>query len=386
VQIVADREIPQVTEAFAQYGQVKLVTGRDLTPDQLGDAEILLVRSVTKVNAALLDGSSIRLVGTATSGTDHLDESYLLDRNIERFDAAGCNARAVAEYILACLILHQRTLSRGFEQLQVGIVGFGHVGKMVYQLLSALGIRCVVNDPLLLSKEMESAPARVSLDEVLVSDVITLHVPYTEIGPFPTHELLGGAELARLKPDALLINAARGGVVDEAALMEWKTHNPSATMAIDCWREEPAIDLRLLRLASFASPHIAGYTAEARLRATRMLVEKMAAKLDGDQTWPTPVAKSLGLHLQGDGHRLKIIGEAVLHCCNPTTSTNDLRRTIGLPALRRSAAFDELRRGAVGRREFSAYSIASESLQPDTVSDLCALGFNITNSGSQNDG
>jgi erythronate-4-phosphate dehydrogenase len=117
VQIVADREIPEAAAAFAQFGDVKLVVGRDLTREQLGDADVLVVRSVTKVNAGLLDGSNVRLVGTATSGTDHLDEQYLLDRGIQQFDAAGCNARAVAEYVLACLILHDRNLSRGLVTL-----------------------------------------------------------------------------------------------------------------------------------------------------------------------------------------------------------------------------------------------------------------------------
>jgi erythronate-4-phosphate dehydrogenase len=383
VQIVADREIPEAAAAFAQFGDVKLIVGRDLTRDQLVDADVLVVRSVTKVNAELLDGSTIRMVGTATSGTDHLDERYLLDRGIERFDAAGCNARAVAEYVLACLILHVRNSSRGFEQLQIGIVGFGHVGKAVNRLLSALGIRCVANDPLIANDTTELA--LVSLDEVLASDVVTLHVPYTETGPFPTCEMLGAAELAELKSGALLINAARGGVVDEAALMQWKTRNTQGAIAIDCWRGEPRIDLKLLRLATFASPHIAGYTSDARLRATSMLVDKMAAKLGVGQQWTAPVAASFELNVHDEVPRLEVIAEAVLHCCDPSTATDDLRRTIGLPVLQRSAAFDELRRRAVGRREYSAYSIASASLRPDTADDLRALGFNITNSGSLND-
>lgn len=380
MQIVADREIPEAAAAFAQFGDVKLVVGRDLTREQLGDADVLVVRSVTKVNAGLLDGSNVRLVGTATSGTDHLDEQYLLDRGIQQFDAAGCNARAVAEYVLACLILHDRNLSRGFEQLQVGIVGFGHVGKMVYGLLSVLGIRCVANDPLLANDATE--PVLVSLGEVLASDVVTLHVPYTETGPCPTRKLLGIEELAELKSDALLINAARGGVVDEAALMKWKMRNKNAAIAIDCWRGEPRIDLELLRLANFASPHIAGYTAEARLRATSVLVEKLATKLGVARQWSAPVARPFEFNVNDEILPLAVIGEAVLHCCDPTTSTDDLRRTIGLPVLQRGVAFDELRRRAVGRREFSAYSIASASLRPDSANVLRALGFNITHLGS----
>jgi len=207
LRIIADRDIPQAASAFSEFGDVELVGGRSLTRDALGDAEILLVRSVTRVDGALLDGSNIRFVGTATSGVDHLDMDYLDRRGISYFDAAGCNARAVAEYVLACGFLQGPLSSRHRTAIQAGIIGYGHVGKIVCTMLSALGVDCVINDPPL----AEAVPDNrfVGLEEALESDIVTLHVPYTEVGRHPTRGLIGLRQLRRIKPGALLINAAR---------------------------------------------------------------------------------------------------------------------------------------------------------------------------------
>ena len=381
MRIIADRDIPQVESAFSEYGDVELVSGRSVTAEQLRDAEILIVRSVTRVDQDLLKYSKVGYVGTATSGTDHLDKKYLQDSGIVYFDAAGCNARAVAEYVAACSFLHGQPGSVE-RDISVGIVGFGHVGKRVYAMLSALGLDCVVNDPLIEQEphDVEFVP----LEHALSCDIVTLHVPYTQHGEFPTKGLIDRAQLAQARPDALLINAARGGVIDEQSLVTWLTSHPAGHAAIDCWYGEPTVDLALLDRAAIATPHIAGHTNEARLRATTMLVEQLANKLEINQQWtPQPVAPiELGLQSHTAGESLDLLGEAVLRCCDPRVSTKLMRKTAGLSRSRRATEFDELRRKAGSRCEFSSHRVACDGWQLDTVRGLRELGFATTMNGN----
>lgn len=385
MRIIADRDIPQVQSAFSEYGDVELVSGRTLTPAQLGDAEILLVRSVTRVNKGLLEHSKIRYVGTATSGIDHLDTRYLQERGIAYFDAAGCNARAVAEYVVACSFLHGRLGSVGAAKLTAGIIGYGHVGKIVHAMFSALGVRCVVNDPLL-EHDLHDVPF-VDLADALQSDIVTLHVPFTELGEFPTRGMIGATHLAQMRAGTLLINAARGGVIDEQSLITWLAAHPSAVVAIDCWHGEPIVDLALLGQAAIATPHIAGHTNEARLRATTMLSNRIAAKLGFAPVWAATPVRPLELQLQapGSGGPQDVISDAVLRCCDPRLATVALRRTADLSTADRAAAFDALRQKASSRHEFSGHRVACDGLQSDTVRGLCELGFATTMNGKTYD-
>ena len=375
MRIIADRDIPQVKSAFSEFGEVELVSGRSLTPAQLGDAQILIVRSITQVDQSLLEHSKICIVGTATSGIDHLDTRYLQERGIVYFDAAGCNARAVAEYVVACSILCGRLGSVERGELTAGIIGFGHAGKFVHAMLSALGVACVVNDPLL---EPEQHEARfVDLEVALQSDIVTLHVPITELGEFRTRGLIGTAQLAQMGAGTLLINAARGGVVDEPSLLKWLAARTSAVVAVDCWHGEPVIDLALLGRAAIATPHIAGHTREARLRATTMLSTRIAAQLGVAQVWTETPAPPVDLQLQKRGSRrpVDVLSDAVLRCCDPRMVTAGLRRTADLGVTDRGTAFDALRQKAGSRREFPCHRVACDGLESDTVQDLRALGF-----------
>ncbi len=375
MRIIADRDIPQVQSAFSDFGDVELVSGRSLTSEQLGDAEILLVRSVTKVNKDLLEHSKIRLVGTATSGIDHLDTRYLQERDIDYVNAAGCNARAVAEYVVACSFLLGRLGSVDASELTAGIIGFGNVGKFTHAMLSALGVACVVNDPLL---EPEQHDVRfVDLDDALQSDIVTLHVPLSELGEFPTRGLLGAAELAQMGARTLLINTARGGVIDEASLFKWLTESAYAMAVVDCWHGEPIVDLALLGQAAIATPHIAGHTIEARLRATSMLSSRLGVKLGIEPAWAAAPMPPIDLQLQvpGSGRGRDAVGDAVLRCCDPRISTDAMRETANLGTADRAAAFDRLRQKASSRREFSSHRVACDGLQLDTVPELGELGF-----------
>ncbi len=376
--IIVDRDIPQATSAFSRFGDVTLVDGRSVTRAQLLDADILLVRSVTRVDAQLLEGTNVRLVGTATSGIDHLDTSYLDQRAIAYFDAAGCNARAVAEYVLACSFVHGRLAFGGADALQAGIIGYGHVGKIVCTLLEALGVHCIVNDPVI--ADASSDERFVEIDEALASDIVTLHVPLTETGDFPTRGLIGRKQLSRIRPEALLINTARGAVIDEEALIAWLADGAQTTVAIDCWAGEPTVDLALLRLVTIATPHIAGYTSEARLRATTILSRTLAAKIGAVEEW-CPYREDV-IALRTKQKRPtdpgEVLSAAVLECCDPRLATTAMRQMLGLPQRRRGIIFDQIRRRAATRHEFGSYCVASADLQADTVVRLREIGFETT--------
>lgn len=376
MRIIADQNIAYAAEAFAEFGEVELVDGRALTADQLGTAGILLVRSVTKVDAGLLSGTKVRFVGTATAGTDHCDLDYLRQRGIEFADAPGCNARAVAEFVLACVLVHCLESGREPAELCAGIIGYGHVGTEVLARLTAIGMRCVVNDP---PRAMtENLPSHVDLETALRADIVTLHVPLTAQGPYPTAGLLGAAELELVRPGALLLNAARGGVIDETALLARLNRAASPTIGIDCWSGEPRVAQDLLTRVRFATPHIAGHTVDARINATQMLQQSLATVLGRQPQWRAPSEGTSATPLAlAAATPTAVLGEAVWQVCDPRRLTDQMRGLSALSAARAAARFDELRRQLGRRREFGCYRIACDGLGSDTVRTLAALGFMV---------
>lgn len=369
MEILADNEIAGVAEAFAQFGRVRLFDGRPLRRSDLANAEILLVRSVTRVDAKLLADTNVRFVGTATAGTDHIDLPALRRLGIKFAAAAGCNARAVAEHVVVCLYEHAAASGQSPHNYRVGIVGFGHVGKTLAALLGSLGIEYLVNDPPLARSGL--VPQARPLADILNCAVITLHVPLVESGPTPTRGLIDIDAIAAIVPGALLINAARGGVVDERALVERLRRGPLLAIAIDCWAGEPVPDPALIDVATYATPHIAGHSLEARWSATRMLQTAIAAYLgiEIDSAMPEPAS---------GGQRCLPPGgiAALLREIHSLPDHSGRMRALHLlePAVR-GAHFDAIRRTHGLRREFSAYAVARTGLAPDTVDELRALGF-----------
>lgn len=369
MEILADREIVAVGEAFAGLGRVRLFDGRSLVSADLGQAEVLLVRSVTRVDERLLDGSKVRFVGTATAGTDHIDSAALDRLGVAFSDAPGCNARAVAEHVVVCLYQHAMVRGRRPRDLRVGIVGHGRVGQSLTALLARLGIAYRVNDPPLAARGDLADPC--ALADVLACEVVTLHVPLTDAGPAATRHLIDRAAIAAMPVGGLLINAARGGVVDEAALCARLQHGPALTAAIDCWAGEPRVDTALLSLATYATPHIAGHTLEARLAATRMLYGAVQAHFGRREPCPLPAPPMAGTSVTGARNVAALLDEV-----HPLAAhTARLRETLALTQVARGPQFDRQRATYGLRREFAAYEVASSGLEPDTVADLGALGF-----------
>lgn len=271
MKIVIDRNIPFIREPLEGLGETVYLKGDAITSDVMRDADILLTRTRTRCDAGLLEGSKCSFIGTATIGTDHIDLEYCRNHGITVSNAPGCNAPAVGQYVLSAV---KTTLRDGenFADKTIGIIGVGHVGSLVAQWAESLGMKVLLNDP---PKFGDNAPG-VSLDRIAEEcDVITIHTPLTRTGEHPTYHLLGDAFLSRLKRKPLLINSARGGVMDTAAVKHALSSGLLSAVAIDCWENEPQIDTELLAAAHIATPHIAGYSYEGKVRATAMTLDAL---------------------------------------------------------------------------------------------------------------
>ena len=379
MKIIADENIPCVEQAFASLGEVELLPGRGMQAGQVRDADILLVRSVTRVDERLLAGSNIRFVGSATIGFEHLDLEYLHGRGIGYSTAPGSNATSAAEYVISALLVLAERSGITFEAKTAGIIGCGNVGSRVLRKFTALGIDCQVNDPPL--KMSGGHDGYVELDAVLQADIITLHVPLFAGGANPTFHLLDEASLERLKPNAILINTARGAVVDNRALDYLLGRRSDLSVVLDVWEGEPDISMSLLEKVTLATPHIAGYSLDGKLRGTEMIYAAACNYFQRPLQWsaadelPAEELLDTGAFIAGDvpGN----IRKAVLDCYEVRNDDARLRAIRSLPDHQRSAYFDRLRKEYPVRREFQAKKIDATSIDASTQAVLRGLGFRI---------
>ncbi|GAB6070881.1 4-phosphoerythronate dehydrogenase PdxB [Thiomicrorhabdus hydrogeniphila] len=267
--IVIDDAVPYAQAIFSHFGEIITLPGKSITAETVKDADALIVRSRTQVNESLLKGSSVTFVGSTVVGLDHIDQDFLKNNNITFYSAQGCNANSVAEFIITILFNVAEQFDFDLTQKTLGIIGVGNVGQRVYNKAKILGIQCILNDPPRLKKEpgLVKNPDFADLDTCLTADIITVHTPLTYDGPFPTHQLLSAARLAKIKPNQIIINAARGGIINEQA---W-SHTPTLCNIIDCWENEPNIDAALYKTALIATPHIAGHSLDAKVAGSSMV-------------------------------------------------------------------------------------------------------------------
>jgi erythronate-4-phosphate dehydrogenase len=259
--------------------------GREIRREHLADCQCLIIRTVTRVDASLLDETPVEFVGTATIGTDHIDLNYLAKSKIGCSNAAGCNAEAAAEYVVSGLFALAQSKDLDPFQLKAGIVGFGNVGSRLHQKLDTLGIECLVCDPPL-QEASTSSQEFVDLDAILREcSFVTLHVPLTHDGRHPTYHLLDAERLQRLSSGCLLVNAARGEVVDNRALLDLLDKRDDLLVFLDTWENEPELSLELLQRVDLATPHIAGYSVEGRLRGTQMVLDAACAHFELSSSW-----------------------------------------------------------------------------------------------------
>ncbi len=375
MRIVADQNIAEVEAAFGGLGEVIRVPGRMLAREHLRDAGMLLVRSVTRVDAELLDDTPVRFVATATSGVDHVDLDYLRARAIAFADAPGSNAESVAEYVVCTVLVRLAAEERSAEGLTVGIVGCGHVGSRVAQKCEALGMRCILNDPPL--RDATGDPRYQDIETALQADVVTLHVPLTDHGAYPTHHLIDAGRLQRMRPDALIINTARGGVIDETALVRHLYARSGTNAVIDCWENEPAVSRRLLSRAVLATAHIAGYSYDAKLRATEMIYQGACRYLGVEPAWKAALDPIAGGYMVDTHVDQEALRRAVIACYDVRADDALLRFALTMAPQRMPPYFDGLRRDYRRRREFAALKVTCHRRRERLAAMLAGLGFAV---------
>ena len=376
MKIYIDENMPHGSDFFASFGEVITFSGRTVTAEQVKDADILLVRSITKVNEALLAlNDKIKFVGTATIGTDHVDLDYLHQRNIAFSSAPGCNKISVAEYVLSVLLVLAETKQFTLKDKKVAIVGAGNTGTAVYDVLTGLGITCILYDPPL----QESGDTRTFCDfeTVLHADIITLHVPKTMHGPYKTFHLFNDKILRKLSTQQVLINACRGEVIDNQALLSLSLENKAPILVLDVWENEPNIDKALLPFVDLATPHIAGYSLDGRARGTEMLYQSLC-RLFNTQT----VLKSTDFMHKSNineiviSHRLTAdLLKSLVHLIYDVRRDDALFRS----KVDQANGFDQMRKNYPERRELSTLSINFTEYvdhNPRTF-DLSKIGFNV---------
>lgn len=382
MKIVADANIVDVSALYEAHGDLKRLSGRDITAADVRDADALLVRSITKVNASLLEGSSVRFVATATSGTDHLDLHYLRAAGITVADAAGTNANAVVEYVLASLAQLVLSDKLDLADKHVAIIGLGHVGRRLYESLSALSIPCVLCDPFVAAQQ--ESLRFCSLEEALRAPIISLHTPFTQDGPHPTLHMIDKPQLASLAPGTVLINAARGEVINNAALTERLSENRNLITVLDCWESEPNISLALRDLVDLATPHIAGYSVEAKRSASERNYEAFLRYFELADTRSkeseTPLRTLLALPKCDDENPWRLLAQVLKRACDVLRIDAQLRQAQGQS---NAELFDAIRKGISQRREFAHYELNLDAWtetqkKPALLKQLRALGFSIS--------
>ena len=374
--VAADANIPAVEQVFGSVGEVRRFEGRAITRDSLRDVDILLVRSVTRVDQSLLDGTPVRFVGTATSGFDHIDRDWLGAAEIHFAHAPGANANSVVEYVLCAIACVDRYLETLLEGGSVGIVGFGNIGSALGGVLTRLGIAWKVCDPWLDLQPDHAA----TLDEVLACDVVSLHPELTRAAPWPSYHLLDATRLQSLGESQLLINASRGEVVDQLALLQ-RLQSPRAPICVlDVWEGEPVVSAHLLNAVRFGSAHIAGYSTDGKYLGTAMLARATANALGID-------VLADRIHLATPAERASAVepssGLGVAQCLRWLLTSrydiadDDQRLRALLQAESGAAAapgFDQLRKQYPVRRELKGNDVRVGGLSMDEMRMVEALG------------
>lgn len=369
MKIIADKNIPYLKGAAEYYGDVTYLDGAAFTHDAIKEADALIVRTVTRFDEAILKNTNVKLICSATIGYDHIDTDYCDAHDIVWHNAPGCNSGSVQQYIVSSLIRISR--QKGFElkDKTIGIVGVGNVGKKVAKACEMLGMKVLLNDPP--RQKAEQRDLFVSLDEIIdKADIITFHTPLTKEGEYKTYHLADSEFFSSLKRKPIIINSARGGIVDTAAIKIAIANNLISGAIIDCWEKEPDIDLEYMEMVDIATPHIAGYSADGKANATRMSLESVA---DFYGMSKEPLSRIIApdpvnpiIDLTGLKNSDNLLFDAILHTYDPMS---DFERLKASPA-----AFKQQRNNYPLRREYFAYKINAD-ISSDVRQSLLDFGF-----------
>lgn len=343
MKVIIDNKIPYIKEAIEHIAdEVVYLPGKDFTPEDVKDADALIIRTRTHCNKELLEGSSVKFIATATIGFDHIDTEYCKEAGIMWTNAPGCNSGSVAQYLHSTLLLLQIEKGLDLKNTCIGIVGAGNVGKKVAEVAKSLGMKVLLNDPPRADKEggKDFVDLKTIADEC---DVITFHTPLNREGQYKTFHLANREFFRSLKKKPFIINTSRGEVIETEALWDALQNKEIQDAVIDVWENEPNIRLDLLNNIFIGTPHIAGYSADGKANATRMSLEALCRFFKIKKKFTiTPPSPTQAIHTD-------TIEEAFLQMYDPRNDCNALREHPG--------NFEQLRGNYPLRREMEAYFI-----------------------------
>lgn len=372
MKIIIDNKIPYIQGALEPFAEVVYLPGNLTTADVVKDADALVTRTRTICSREVLEGSNVKFIATATIGFDHIDTEYCKNAGIVWTNAPGCNAESVNQYISSALCSCSKRHGYALKGKTIGIVGVGQVGSRVAKTCEILGMKVLLNDPP--RERREGSSQFVSLQTIQQqADIITFHVPLNMDGSDCTFHMVNAEFLQGLKKKAIIINTCRGEVFDTRAVYEAKLKDDISGIVVDCWENEPELDLALLKLVDYGTSHIAGYSKDGKAKGTTMSVRAISKffGLGIDEWNPSGVEPPSNpvIELDGNGkHDEEILTEVILSTYEIESDDKALRENTHL--------FEKLRGDYPVRREFACYSVNAKNVEADVIEKLQKLGFN----------
>jgi erythronate-4-phosphate dehydrogenase len=373
LKIVADNKIPFLKGALEPYAKVCYLEGSKISVHDLTDADALIIRTRTICSQKLLEGSKVKFIASATIGYDHIDTRYCRQQGISWTNAPGCNSGSVMQYVASALVRLSLKYGFRFRDKTIGIIGYGNVGSKVAKMAKTLGMRVLINDPPLERRGVDLDFS--SIEKVkAASDIISFHVPLNFDGIDRTLQMGNMDFFQSLKPTCTIINTSRGEVIDGKALKNALQDKKIKSAVLDVWENEPDIDTNLLDLVDFASPHIAGYSADGKANGTTMSVAAVSGFFGlGIKNWfpaevPLPDNRDLNIDCK-DKSLQDIVSELILNTYDIATDDRNFRQN--------PSEFEQQRGSYPLRREFYVYRPFLSNPNPETVQAVKELGFGI---------
>ena len=371
MKIVIDDKIPYIQGAFEPLAEVLYLPGNKISPEAVKDADAIVTRTRTKCNETLLAGSCVKFIATATIGYDHIDTVYCQKAGIEWTNAKGCNAESVNQYIASALFSWSVKNRTDLKDKTIGIVGVGNVGSRIEKFCRTIGMKVLLNDP---PRERNEGPEKFVTIETIQkeADIITFHVPLNLTGKDATFHMVNKSFLQGLGKKPLIINSCRGEINETTAIKNALKEGKLVGYIADCWENEPDIDLELLRLADYGTPHIAGYSKDGKANGTTMSVHAISKFFNlGLENWSpenVEVPEATVFEIDGNQRRdYSILAEAVLSTYDIEADDEALRNNTQL--------FEQLRGDYPVRREFGTFTVKLKNSVKETAEKLRKLGF-----------
>jgi erythronate-4-phosphate dehydrogenase len=377
MKIIIDDKIPYIKGVLEPYAEVVYLPGKLTTAEVLKEADALVTRTRTTCNEAVLSGSRVNFIATATIGFDHIDTRYCEQAGIEWVNAPGCNAESVNQYVSSALFSY--SIRKGFtlKGKTIGIVGVGQVGSRIARTCETLGMNVLLNDPP--RERVEGASQFVSLHTIQQqADIISFHVPLNRGGADNTFHMVDEEFVRNLGRKPLLINTCRGEVLNSATVLEARQADKVSGLIIDCWENEPGLDLKLLKLVDFGTSHIAGYSKDGKANGTKMSIRAISKYFglgidDWEPSGVEPPSHPV-INLDGAGRSEEsVLAEAIRSTYRIENDDRALRENTEL--------FERLRDDYPVRREFASHAIQAKDISPDIVGKLTKLGFKLMVAG-----